>query len=37
MLTHRAIERDVNQAMAKIEKLKSVLGKIVRLRLEALL
>ena len=37
MLTHRAMERDVNQAMAKIEKLKTVLGKIVRLRLEALL
>ncbi|HEY3077083.1 MAG TPA: homoserine dehydrogenase [Burkholderiales bacterium] len=37
MLTHRAIERDVNQAMAKIEKLKTVLGSIVRLRLEALL
>jgi len=37
MLTHRALERDVNQAMAKIEKLKTVLGKIVRLRQEALL
>src|SRR5437868_211061 len=31
MLTHRALERDVDQAMAKIEKLKTVLGKIVRL------
>ena len=31
------LERDVNQAMAKIEKLKTVLGKIVRLRQEALL
>jgi homoserine dehydrogenase len=37
MLTHLALERDVNQAMAKIEKLKTVLGKIVRLRQEALL
>jgi len=37
MLTHRALERDVNQAMAKIAKLKTVLGKIVRLRQEALL
>src|SRR5256712_465807 len=37
ILTHRALERDVNQAMAKIEKLKTVLGKIVRLRHEALL
>jgi len=37
MLTHRALERDVNQAIAKIEKLKTVLGKIVRLRQESLL
>jgi homoserine dehydrogenase len=37
MLTHRALERDVNQAMAKIAKLKTVLGEIVRLRQEALL
>jgi hypothetical protein len=37
MLTHRALERDVDQAMAKIGKLKTVLGDIVRLRQEALL
>ena len=37
MLTHRALERDVNKAMAKIEKLKTVLGKIVRIRQESLL
>jgi homoserine dehydrogenase len=37
MLTHRALERDVNQAMGRIEGLPSVLGSIVRLRLEALL
>jgi homoserine dehydrogenase len=37
MLTHRALERDVNQAMRKIEGLPTVLGSIVRLRLEALL
>src|SRR3954463_1919321 len=37
MLTHLALERDVNRAMAKIEKLKTVLGKIVRLRQESLL
>src|SRR4051794_20713196 len=37
MLTQRALERDVNQAMTKISKLKTVLGKIVRLRQEALL
>jgi homoserine dehydrogenase len=37
MLTHRALERDVNQAMGKIEGLPTVLGSIVRLRLESLL
>jgi homoserine dehydrogenase len=37
MLTHRALEKNVNQAMARIERLPAVLGKIVRLRLEELL
>jgi len=37
MLTHRALERDVNQAMRKIEGLPTVLGSIVRLRQESLL
>ena len=37
MLTHQALERDVERATAKLERLKTVLGKIVRLRLEALL
>jgi homoserine dehydrogenase len=37
MLTHQALEQNVNQAMAKIERLPTVVGKIVRLRLEALL
>jgi homoserine dehydrogenase len=37
MLTHQALEKNVNQAMAKIERLPTVVGKIVRLRLEALL
>ena len=37
MLTHRALERDVNQAMGKIEQLKTVLGRIVRIREESLL
>jgi homoserine dehydrogenase len=37
MLTHRALEKNVNQAMAKIEKLPTVLGKVTRLRLESLL
>jgi len=37
MLTHRAIERDVNQAIKRMGKLKTVLGAIVRLRQESLL
>jgi homoserine dehydrogenase len=37
MLTHRAIERNVNAAMARIEKLPTVLGKVTRIRLEELL
>ena len=37
MLTHRAIEKNVNAAMAKIEKLSTVLGKVTRIRLEELL
>jgi len=37
MLTHRALERNVNQAMAKIERLSTVVGSVTRIRLEALL
>jgi homoserine dehydrogenase len=37
MLTHRALEKDVEQAIARIEKLSSVAGRIVRLRMEELL
>jgi len=37
MLTHRAIERNVNAAMRKIEKLATVVGKVTRIRLEELL
>jgi homoserine dehydrogenase len=37
MLTHRAIEKNVNAAMARIEKLPTVIGKVTRIRLEALL
>ncbi len=37
MLTHRALERNVNQAMAKIEKLPTVVGSVTRIRLEELL
>jgi homoserine dehydrogenase len=37
LLTNRALERDVDRAIAKIEKLPSVVGKVTRIRLEALL
>jgi homoserine dehydrogenase len=37
MLTHRAVEKNVNAAIAKIEKLKTVVGKVTRIRLEELL
>jgi len=37
LLTHRALEKNVDRATAKIEKLASVLGKVMRIRLESLL
>ncbi|HZN85518.1 MAG TPA: homoserine dehydrogenase [Burkholderiales bacterium] len=37
MLTHRAIEKNVDAAMARIERLPTVLGKVTRIRLEELL
>ena len=37
MLTHRALERNVNQALRRIEKLPTVVGAVTRIRLEALL
>jgi homoserine dehydrogenase len=37
MLTHLAIEKNVDAAMLKIEKLPTVLGKVTRIRLEELL
>ena len=37
MLTHRAVEKNVNAAIARIEKLKTVVGKVTRIRLEELL
>ena len=37
MLTHLALEKNVDQAMARIEKLGSVLGRVTRIRLEELL
>jgi len=37
LLTHRAVEKEVDRALARIEKLSSVLGKVTRIRLESLL
>src|ERR1700694_2679177 len=37
VLTHRAVEKNVNRAMAKIEKLPVLAGKVTRIRLEELL
>ena len=37
MLTHRAIEKNVVAAMARIERLPTVVGKVTRIRLEELL
>ena len=36
MLTHRTIEKNVDDAIAKIEALPTVRGKVVRIRLEEL-
>jgi homoserine dehydrogenase len=37
MLTHRAVEKNVDKAMARIERLPTVVGKVTRIRLEELL
>jgi len=37
MVTHRALERNVDRAIAKIEKLPTVVGRVTRIRLESLL
>jgi homoserine dehydrogenase len=37
MLTHLALEKNVERAMRRIERLPTVVGKVTRLRLEALL
>ena len=37
MLTHLALEKNVNQAIARIEKLPTVVGAVTRIRLEELL
>ena len=36
MLTHLAVEKNVNAAIAKIEKLPVVVGKVTRIRMEQL-
>ena len=36
MLTHETLEKNVNAAMAKIESLPVVTGKVTRIRLESL-
>ncbi|HJS36894.1 MAG TPA: homoserine dehydrogenase [Burkholderiales bacterium] len=37
MLTHRALEKNVDRAMARIERLPTVVGRVTRIRLEELL
>ena len=37
MLTHRALEKNVDAAMERIERLRTVVGKVTRIRLEELL
>jgi homoserine dehydrogenase len=37
MLTHRAVEKNVDAALARIERLPTVVGKVTRIRLEELL
>jgi len=37
MLTHLAVEKNVDAALARIERLPTVLGKVTRIRLESLL
>jgi homoserine dehydrogenase len=37
MLTHQALEKNVNQAIARIERLPTVVGAVTRIRLEELL
>ncbi len=36
MLTHRAVEKNINAAIARIEELPTVTGKVTRIRLEEL-
>ena len=36
MLTHKTVEKNINAAIARIESLPSVAGKVFRLRIEEL-
>jgi homoserine dehydrogenase len=36
MLTHLAVEKNINSAIIKIEKLPAVMGNVTRIRLEDL-
>jgi homoserine dehydrogenase len=36
MLTHETVEKHINAAIRKIEKLSTISGKVVRIRLEEL-
>ena len=36
MLTHQTVEKRINAAIAAIEKLKVVVGKVTRIRMEPL-
>ena len=36
MLTHRVVEKNMNQAIADIEALTSIAGKVTRIRMETL-
>jgi homoserine dehydrogenase len=37
MLTHRALEKNVNAAIGRIERLATVVGRVRRIRVEELL
>ena len=36
MLTHRAVEKNINTAIARIKKLPTMTGKVTRIRMEQL-
>jgi homoserine dehydrogenase len=37
LLTNRAVEKNINKAIAKIERLRTVVGSVTRIRMEQLL